>query len=404
VLTFKNLRLLLGGGGRRNPDAGRLDAFLADPALVRSLRDDDQRRKRLSLLLASLLLGALLGAGGMLLALHPWRPAAAIRTDSPSREEMGRILASQGLAFRQAKEIDKALSHSRLATELAPHLVDAWDALALSLLYAGQTAEAERAARRCLEIDSGYDRAYHILGDINFYTGDWKQAEAYWKKAGARRALARLLLLENRFDAAAPFVRQLVRESPDDRYAQLMRDAVQLGRLTPELRAKLAPDFVASRSPETARGWQLFYARRYEEASTTFSRAISQAPRDGSAIIGRGWCLLAMGSPREALSAFEQGRATWPGSYSALNGLAWSRKALGQAEGAATLWRQAIEDLPRVEQMELASCYKGLGTVYYERGDFPRANQYLAQSMIRDPFDQETAKLLQSTLGRLPPP
>jgi tetratricopeptide (TPR) repeat protein len=403
VLTLKNLRLLF-GSGERKPESERLDAFLADPALVRSLREEEHRRKRLPLVLLSVLAGLLLGAGGVLVALHPWRPAVAIRPGAPSGEEMARVLASQGIFCRQAKEIDRALSYSQLAAELAPQLVDTWDALALSLFYAGQTAEAEKALQRCLKIDPGYNRAYHMLGDINFYTGDWKQAEAYWKRANATRALARLLLLENRFEDATPLVQRLSRETPDDRYARVMSEAAQLGRLTPELRRKLSPDFVASRSPETARGWQLYYARRYEEAAATFSRAISHAPRDGSAIIGRGWCLLEIGTPREAQSAFDQALATWPASYSALNGLALSRKAQGQAEGALTIWREMIEDFPRIEQMEIASCYKGLGSVYYERGDYPRANYYLAQSAMRDPFDSETAALLKNTLDKLPPP
>jgi Flp pilus assembly protein TadD len=403
VLTLKNLRLLLSGrGGRNSEDAERLDAFLADPALVRSLREDEHRRKRLPLVLVSLLLGLLLGAGIVLLVLHPWRPAPAIRISSPSGEQMARVLAGQAQIFTKAKELDRALSHARLATELAPNLIDTWDALAYSLFYAGQTAEAEKAVQRCLKIDPGYNRAYHMLGDFSFYAGDWKQAEAYWKKAGATRALARLLLLQSHFDEAAPLVQSL---PSDDRYAKVMSEALQLRRLTPDLRRKLAPDFVASRSPETTEGWRLFYARRYEEATATFSRAISHAPRDGSAIIGRGWCLLKIGTtPREAQSAFEQARATWPTSYSALNGLAWSYKAQGQSEGAVMLWRQMIEDLPRIEQMEIASCYKGLGTVYYERGDYPRANHYLALSVMRDPFDEETKTLLSSTLGKLPPP
>ncbi|HEY3571558.1 MAG TPA: tetratricopeptide repeat protein [Thermoanaerobaculia bacterium] len=406
MLTLKNLRLLFGGReGRKPSDAGRLDAFLADPALVRSLREEEQHRKRLPLILLSLVLGLLLGAGGVLLALHPWRPAATVsRTGVTFAEEMARTLASQGQAYIRAKEIDKALSHSRLATELAPNLVDAWDALARSLFYAGQTAEGEEAARRCLRINPAYSRGYHILGDFSFYTGDWKQAEAYWKKApDARRGLARLLLLENRFEEATPLVRRLVRETPDEPYARIMREALQLGRLTPDLRRKLAPDFVASRNPETAQGWRLFYARRYEEAAATFSRAVSRDPRDGSAIIGHGWSLLKTGAPREAQSAFEQALATWPTSYSALNGLAWSRKAQGQEEGALTIWHEVVEELPRTDQVEIPDCLKGLGMVYYERGDYVRANHYLARSLLINPSDKETATLLQSTLAKLAP-
>jgi tetratricopeptide (TPR) repeat protein len=398
LIDLRSLTRLFGGNGGPAPDAERLGSFLADPALVRSLREDDHRRKRLPLILGCLLLGLLLGAGGVLLILHPWKPSAL------GGERTARLLATQGQTFWRAKEIDQALSHSRLAVELSPNLVDAWDALALSLFYGGQTAEAEKAARRCLQINPGYSRAYHMLGDFSFYSGDWKQAEVYWKKANARRALPRLLLLESRFEEAGPLVDRLARDRPDDPYARVMAEAVQIGRLTPEVQRKLAPDFVASRNPETARGWELFYTRRYEEAEAAFSQAIGRFPNDGSAFIGRAWCLLKIGPPREAQSAFEQARANWPTSYSALNGLAWSRKALGQTEGAVALWRQVVEDLPRTEQMEVPSCLKGLGAVYYESGDYARANFYLSRSMLGDPFDPETRELLQSTLKKLPPP
>jgi Flp pilus assembly protein TadD len=398
VIPFKGFRQLFGGSEGRASGTERLGPLLADPTLVRSLREDDHRRRRLFLILASGLVGLLLGAGGALLALHPWRPVAS------GGESVARLLATQGQTFWRAKELDRAVSHSRLAVELAPGLADTWDALALSLFYSGQTVEAEQAAWRCLKINPGYERAYHILGSISFYLGDWKQAETYWKRSNAPRPLSRLLLLESRFEEAEPLVRQLVRDRPDDPYTRVMSEAVQLGRLTPEIQHKLAPDFVASRDPETARGWELFYARRYEEAAASFSRAVNRSPRDGSALIGRAWCLLKIGPPREAQSAFEQALVTWPSSYSALNGLAWSRKAQGQSEGAVTLWRQVVEDLPRTEQMEVPSCFKGLGAVYYERGDYARAHSYLTRSMLGDPYDPETRELLQSTLRKLSPP
>jgi tetratricopeptide (TPR) repeat protein len=245
-----------------------------------------------------------------------------------------------------------------------------------------------------------------MLGDYSVYSGDWKEAEEYWKKSGAeaRRGLARLLLLEGRLGEAAPIVQRLARETPDDRYVQIMGEVSRLGRLTPDLRRKLAPDFVASRNVDTAQGWRLFYQRRYEEASATFSQAISRKPHDGSALIGRGWCLLRIGTPREAQSAFEQALATWPTSYSALNGLAWSHKAQGQPESALALWHQVVDELPRVDQMEVSDSLKGLGMVYYERGDYPRANFYLASSVLKNPFDPEASALLQSTLGKLQAP
>lgn len=404
MLTLKNLRSLFGGrGGSKSDDAERLDVFLADPALVRSLREDDLRRKRLSLVLGSLLIGLLLGAGGMLLGLYLWKPV--IFQSGASTAMMARLLASQAQTAWRAKELDQAVSHAQLAVELAPNLVDGWDALALSLFYSGQTAEAEKAAQKCLKIDPGYTRADLLLGDFSFYTGDWKQAETYWRKApDAKRSLAGLLLLENRFEEAIPRVRELARDRPDDPMVRVMREAVQIGRLTPEVQRKLAPDFVASRSPDTAKAWDLFWDGRYEEASAAFSRALSKSPRDGSAIIGRGWCLLQIGSPREAQSAFDQALAFWPSSYSALNGRAWTNKALGQTEGAEAIWRQLVTDFPRSEEMEIPSCYKGLGTLHYERGDYAGASYYLVRARLGDPFDREITSLLRSSLDRQPAP
>jgi tetratricopeptide (TPR) repeat protein len=410
VVKFRNSKRPPEGGGKRKTESERLDDFLgeiADPGLLRSLREDEQRRRRIFLVLAALVLGLVLGGGGMLLALRSWKPAPLSDVGGGrSAEEMARVLASQSQQFYKGKQIDRALIHARLATALAPGLVDGWDALALALFYGGQTVEAEQAARRCLEISPGYRRAFHMLGDFSFYSGDWKKTEGYWQEAGAeaRRGLARLLLLEDRLREAAPIIQRLARETPDDRYVQIMSEVSRLGHLTPDLRRKLALDFVASHNADTARGWSLFYQRRYEEASATFNRALSREPRDGSALIGRGWCLLRIGTPREAQSAFEQALATWPTSYSALNGLAWSRKAQGQTESALMLWRQVVDELPRVDQMEVPDCLKGLGTVYYERGDYPRASLYLSRSALKNPFDPETAALLESTLGKLSPP
>lgn len=410
MVNFRNFKRSKNGADKRETEAERLDNFLGDlvdPGLLQSLREDERRRRRIFLLLGALILGLVLGGGGMLLSLPAWKSTPLSKlSHGSSAEELARVLASQSQQLYKGKQIERALSHARLATALAPWLVDGWDALALALFYGGQTVEAEQTARRCLKISPGYSRAYHMLGDFNFYAGDWKRAEENWRKAGtdAQRGLARLLVLENRMNEATSVVQQLARKMPDDRYVRIMTEAVSLGHLTPELRRKLAPDFVASRNADTAQGWRLFYQNRYEEASATFSQAVSRNPRDGSALIGRGWCLLRIGTPREAQSVFERALATWPTSYSALNGLAWSRKAQGQTEPALALWHQMVDELPRVDQMEISDALKGLGMVYYERDDYPQANFYLASSVLKNPFDPEAATLLQSTLGKLRAP
>src|SRR5215203_3422164 len=197
-------------------------------------------------------------------------------------------------------------------------------------------------------------------------------------------------------------IRQLARDLPDDPYVQVMDDAVRVGRLTPELRRRLEPTYLASWSEDTAQGWRLYYGKRYEEASTAFNHALQKDSRDGSAMIGRGWCLLRIGTPREAQSAFEQVLLRWPSNYAALNGMARSLKAQAMAEGAVKLWERVLE-LPHRPHVEIADSLKGLGTVYYERGDCERSSFYLTKSNLLNPYDAETAKLLETTAEKLEP-
>jgi len=405
-LTIRNFKILSGGGGgdKRKTETERLDKFLdlSDPSLIRSLREDDERRRRWLLALAALILGLLVGGTGSWLFFQ--HSASQPSTSLKVREERAVMLVAQGRRFMRVKQFEKAWAYLGLATEMAPGLLEAWDALGLAQFYGGQGAEAEKSLRKCLEIDPEYSRAYHVLADISFYAGDdLSLAKEYWKKAGARRAVARIGLLENRLSEVAPLIRQLAREIPDDRYVQVMIQAVRLGHLTPELRLMLEPAYLISRNPETALGWRLYYTQRYEEASAAFNRALTQDPRDGSAMLGRGWCLLRIGTAREAQSLFEQALVTWPSNYSALNGLAWSRKAQGQTEGAVKLWERVLE-LPHIEQVEIPESLKGLGMVYYERGDYLRASSYLGQSFTMNPYDPETEKLLNDSLQRLQTP
>jgi tetratricopeptide (TPR) repeat protein len=407
VANRRNFRLLRGSERRGGSEGERLDRFLtglADPDLISSLRQEEQRRQRWLLAAAALILGLGLGGGGVWLALRPWRTAPAERVADSSAEETARILVGQGQKLMRVKELEKAWADLRLATELAPNLIDAWDSLSFAYFYGGQTADAERAMRRCLEIDPGYSRAYHFLGDVSFHSGDWAKAKEYWARSGKReRAFARLALLENRFADAVPLIRNLVRELPDDPYVMVMERALRAGELTPELRRLLEPTYLLSRNPDTARGWRLFYVQRYGEASAAFDRALRQSPRDGSAIVGHGWSQLKLGRAREAQSDFEQALLSWPSNYSALNGMAWSLKAQGLPEGAVKHWQRLLE-LPHRPHIEIPESLKGLGMVYYERGDYARANLYLTRSVLQNPYDADTVALLQNNLQKLSPP
>lgn len=412
MATFKHPGISSAGGKQGATEKEQLDRLLtdlADPGLIHSLRQEESRRRLWLFAVAALTLGLLLGGGaawwlrgGIKGGRETPIPGNA-RAGKPgvqSSEELARTLTTSGLALAKAKEIQEAWAYLHLATELSPDLVDAWDALAVTHFYGGQVDEAERAFRRCTEIDPNYQRGYHGLGDVYFYTGDNRKAEEYWLKGDALRGVARLRLLEGRFAEAAPLIRDLERKTPDQWFVRVMAEAVRTGRLTPEMRLQLGPGFVGSRSPETARGWRLYFSRGYSEASAAFGRALAKRPQDGSALLGRGWCRLKTGKHREAQADFDRVLKTWPSNYSALNGLGWTLKAQGRTEGAAAAWEQVLGLRP--ESPETPESLKGLGLIAFERGDAQQARRYLTQSFLQNPYDPETKTFLEDALKKLP--
>ena len=401
VLDFRNWKTLRIFARGRKKESARLDAFLkdlADPGLIESLRKEEGLRYRGPLSLAALVLGLLVGGGvtaGWLVQRSAPPPVSA--ADS---EDLAHSLTNQGLALTRAKEISQAWSYLRLATEMRPNLVEAWAALGLADLYGGQIDEAERAYRRCAQIDPNDPRGLQGLGDVYFATGDLRKAEECWLKGNARRSVSRLRLLQGRFAEAAPLVGELARQTPDQPYIQTMVEALRAGRLTPELRWRLGQGVVGSRSAETARGWRLYFARRYGEAAAVFSRVLDQTPGDGSARIGRGWCRLKAHGYVEAHADFTRVLAEWPSNYSALNGLGWCLKDQGRAPEAAAAWQQVLALNP--ESPEAPEGLKGLGMLAFEREDYPQADLYLTQALLQNPFDPETRTLLSDALKRLP--
>jgi len=362
VARFKKLKALFGVGAGSEQDSGRLDNFLkelADPGLISSLQEEEHRRRRWLLAIAALVLGLLLGVGGA-----RWFLARARAAPQDSREP-ARLLASLGAASARAKEIPQAWIALHEATARAPHLAEAWAALGLANLYGGQMDDAERAFRRCVQLDPGNPRGLQGLGDVYFATGEYEKAEEFWLKGGAMRSVARLRLLAGRFAEAAPLIEQLQRKTPDPVYTPVMVTALRTGRLTPELRQRLGPGIVGSRSAETARAWRHYYMHQY--------RSFGPARADFEAVL-----------------------KTAPGNYSAWNGLGWCLKAQGEPRQAAAAWSQGLALNP--ESPEAPESLKGLGLLAFERKDPTQAAAYLTRSLLQDPYDLETRALLEEVL------
>jgi tetratricopeptide (TPR) repeat protein len=393
VARFKKLKALFGAGARSEQDSALLDTFLkdlADPGLISSLQEEEHRRRRWLLAVAALALGLLLGVGGA------WWFLARARTAPHDSRAPARLLASLGAAFARAKEIPLAWTALREATARAPHLAEAWAALGLANLYGGQMDAAERAFRRCAEIDPGNPRGLQGLGDVYFATGEYEMAEEVWLKGGAMRSVARLRLLAGRFAEAAPLFHQLAEKTPDPVYTPVMVEALRAGRLTPELRQRLGPGIVGSRTAATAHGWRRYFAHDYQAADAELSGVLAGDPRDDSARLGRGWCRLKTRSFGPARTDFEAVLKTAPSNYSAWNGLGWCQKAQGEPRQAAAAWSQGLALNP--ESPEAPETLKGLGLLAFERKDPAQAAAFLSRSLLQDPYDLETRALLEEVL------
>jgi tetratricopeptide (TPR) repeat protein len=394
VARFRKLKALFGAGARPEQDSVRLDTFLkelADPGLISSLQEEEHRRRRWLLAIAGLALGLLLGIGGA------WWFLARAGTARQDSREPARLLASLGAASARAKEIPQAWIALHQATALAPNLADAWAALGLANLYGGQMDDAERAFRRCAQLDPGNPRGLQGLGDVHFATGEYEKAEEAWLKGGVMRSVARLRLLAGRFAEAAPLVGQLQRKTPDPVYTPVMVEALRAGRLTPELRKRLGPGIVGSRSAATAHGWRRYFAHQYQAAEAELNGVLAGDPHDASARLGRGWCRLKTRSFGPARSDFAVVLKSAPSNYSAWNGLGWCLKAQGEPEQAAAAWSQVLALHP--ESPEAPESLKGLGLLAFERKDPTQAAAYLTRSLLQDPYDLETRALLEDVLN-----
>ena len=359
-MSLKNLRLLLARSGKRETEADRLDAFLADPRLVRSLHEELRRdaprehpgeaaaspppvsgrgsspaivRGRFQLLrgngegerldrflaeadpLSAFPSGTemqsprrdrRLWAGALLLALAILpsllsrtgaREAAGPRV-SPHRQR-ALLLISQGRQLTAEDRNGEALDDLSLAVRLAPDLAGAWVDLANCQLHNFQVTLAERSYHRALSLEPGNPQALDGLGNLYLRRNDPQKAERVWLRGGGDRQLARLYLLQGKFQQAETHLSRLLRQGSQGELVDRMAQAARSRQLAPDLRSLLEPE-PTGRSAWAESGWRLFSHQRYGEASGAFARALVEVPQDVNALSGLGSSLLALDRPGEA--------------------------------------------------------------------------------------------------------
>jgi tetratricopeptide (TPR) repeat protein len=409
----RRFHLVQGDEPRHARETERLDRFLLDPdpLLVASLRHEEQelRRRKLSWGLAVLLA---LTAVPFLWRPDPPRAPVALAgrastnpsTDfsaelSASHERAHRLIA-EGRKLASAGRDDEAFDSFSQAVRLAPDVAEAWAARGSAQLHDYQSELADRDFQRALALEPGNRAALHGLGNLYLRRGKPRKAEELYLRGGLDQQLARVYLLQGRFDEAEGRLAPLLSESSDE-LVHRMAQAARSRYLEPALRSLLEPE-PTGMSSWADLGWRLAKQKRHAEASRAFGRALAEYPQDVNALSGLGSSLLAMNRTAEAKTYFERALSLNGDHIRSLDGLARCLKSEGKVGEAIAVWRQLAELYPGFNDS-----IPGLAWTYYEIRDYRQAALYLARLVKRNPEDARVIDALSvavQNLGLTPPP
>lgn len=373
----------------------RLQAFLnnVDPALLESLRRDERRRRR-KLALLSIAGGLVMGSTIAVLCFLLFAPQPSV---SPQKADQALALSSEAWQLWQAGKLDASADKFRQAVALDPTNANAFNGLGWALFNSGDAKDAEEAFNKCVALQKNHPAAMNGLGQIAYARHDFATAERHWlavaKDAPAACVgLARLYLLQGKFDDAAKYA-QMAADSPGaDPFVQQLLTAAKAGKVDPEFKASLEPP--PAESDGVAHGWAQLNQGNLNQAKETFEKAIAKHPNNASALNGLGFALLNLGKPADAKPHFEKCLKLDPNAAGAMNGLAHCLKAEGKTDEAIALWLQMIDKFPGPN-----AGTAGLAMTYFERKQFDKAAPLLEQLAKADPSNPEWKEMLDQANG-----
>ncbi len=284
---------------------------------------------------------------------------------------------------RTSADIERAVGLFQQATEKDPKFATAYAGLAASYALLPQHAgvrtreaipKARAAARRALELDGRLAEAHAVLGTCAQYDWDWVGAEQEYQEA-------------LRYHATSHHW-----------YAILLADLERRNEALREIRKAQALDPLSA-IIQSALGYQLFYAGRYDEALVESDKALKLSPDFPLAYFIRGNVFLMQRKFPEAIAEFEKGRKKTGDTPNYLGSLGYAYARSGRTNDA---W-QILEKLKSISASgssasgPISSVYEGLGDldqafVWLERavetGDVdprPLRTEPLAADLVKDP-------------------
>jgi len=146
--------------------------------------------------------------------------------------------------MNEGKLEDARKKFTQVVAELDPASVDGWNGLGWTWFRAGQTQAAETNFQKALSFNTNCPGALNGLGQIYFLRKNYDLAEqdllqAAPKESAAWHGLARLYLLEGKFDRATEWAQKLVDSEPADDTARQMLQAAREKHVSDELRQVL---------------------------------------------------------------------------------------------------------------------------------------------------------------------
>ncbi len=204
-------------------------------------------------------------AGGVLLAVVSfffWRMeaetvhggstrSASLRDISAAAKETSRENASQlaGEAWElwRAQRFAEAALKFEAAVKLAPGDAGAWNGLGWARFNSGQPDKAEAAFQKALALEPNHPAALNGLGQVYLSRRKYGSAEELLLAAAAQNAtaawhgLARISLLEGKYEAAEKWARMIVDSGQADESAKKMLEAAKARSLGDGLRAVIEP-------------------------------------------------------------------------------------------------------------------------------------------------------------------
>jgi TolB-like protein/tetratricopeptide (TPR) repeat protein len=249
----------------------------------------------------------------------------------------------EGLA-QAVSEFEQAISLDASYAEAYAGLADAYTALGYTSYRspADTFPRAGDAARHALALDPGVAEAQASLGYVALYHDwDWAAAEAAFKAA---------IALNPNYATAHHWYSVFL--TAVGRQAEAVAEIERARQLDP-LSVPIATDI----------GFELYYARRHDEATTELRKVLQGSPKFPLAHLWLGRCYEARGMYGEAVAEYEQTGASladWPVTIAAAGHTLG--RAGRMAEARASLARlEALASRRYVTPYGMALVYDGLG-------------------------------------------